>query len=70
MKKCWGLLLGAGILSLPAAQAQAPLPSNVAFQLTQASRIVERAERSLGGAGGPTAGHVMFTDPMLEENVK
>ena len=51
MKKCWGLLLGAGILSLPVAQAQAPLPSNVAFQLTQVSRIVERAERSLGGAG-------------------
>lgn len=51
MNKFWGWLVGAGVLSLSIAQAQAPLPSNVAFQLSQVSRIVERAERSLGGAG-------------------
>lgn len=48
----WIGLLAVGLAGfVAAARAQSPLPGNVAFQLTQVGRIVERAEKSLAGAG-------------------
>lgn len=51
MKKTLAIWAGGWVLAVASAWAQGPLPSNVAFQLTQVGRTVERAEKSLAGAG-------------------
>ena len=49
------------------------MTAQVAGRLNATTRLFTvdvSQDRLSGGAWGPTAGHVMFTDPMLEENVK
>lgn len=51
MNKKLAVWIGSWMLFVSLAAAQAPLPSNVAFQLKEVARTIDRAERSLGAAG-------------------